>query len=112
MARTLFHTILLTLLTLLYAADCGMPCLDGCGLDPRDVPSAVMMGSHHDHDDHTQAPAESGCECHCLCACHLPVVDFHTGSQVPSPLAAPRCGAYHASFPTTSVNPPDHIPLA
>ena len=103
--------LLLTLLALLYAADCGMPCLDGCGTDARELPSAVVMGGDHGDHDRGSLPAEAHCDCHCLCACHLPLLSFPASEAVPPSGEGIRGGLYQPSLLAAPANPPDHIPL-
>lgn len=112
MTRTLFHTILLMLLVLLYAADCGMPCLDGCRLDMRELPSALVMAGDHGDHDHGAAPAEAHCDCHCLCACHLPLISAAASAAMLPSGDGIRGGAYLPMLLTFPSSPPDHIPLA
>jgi hypothetical protein len=110
MTRPLRHSVLCMLLSILYFVDCGMPCIDICA-DHIGAASAAAVAHHNENGDHHEAPSEHHCECHCMCACHIPALLAPTASSPRAALRELRGNPYPLSLPTTSVSPPDHIPL-
>ena len=111
MRRSIFHIIVLLLLSALYMSERELPCVDTCftpcGASAQDAPRQ----DHGHHDDAGPGDASHHCD-HCACPCHVPAIEPAATADISIPAVSVRYQRAGLYFPSASDSPPDHVPLA
>ncbi|MBS1910638.1 MAG: hypothetical protein JST22_01505 [Bacteroidetes bacterium] len=116
MRRSTLHIILCLLLSALYAAEPGLPCVDhDCRVartSERDGIERAGSAVDRQGDAHHRESGRGSQHCdHCACACHIPALATQCRIAFIWHSTSVRYMPRACNPPTAAINPPDHIPL-
>ena len=111
MQRNILHILLSFLLLFAYSAERLLPCAGEWDIDCQDKESvpAALSADHSDHDHSEESGTHS--EGNCICPCHAPSTPLEFCSDLGVLGIDHDFASGNVQFFSTTLPPPDHIPI-